>query len=155
MSHVRISDSITAYILQRMEQADSGVAELKRNELAEKLGCVPSQINYVLTSRFTPERGYIVESRRGGGGYIRVYRVQQQPTVSWLMHTVNAIGDSLSLGTARVILENLVYEDYLSKAAANLIAAALSDRSLKAISSEQRAAVRADMMKQMLTTLIL
>ena len=57
MSHVRISDSITAYILQRMEQADSGVAELKRNELAEKLGCVPSQINYVLTSRFTPERG--------------------------------------------------------------------------------------------------
>ena len=155
MSHVRISDSITAYILQRMEQADSGVAELKRNELAEKLGCVPSQINYVLTSRFTPERGYIVESRRGGGGYIRVYRVQQQPTVSPLMHTVNAISDSLSLGTARVILENLVYEDYLSKAAANLIAAALSDRSLKAISSEQRAAVRADMMKQMLTTLIL
>ena len=155
MSHVRISDSITAYILQIMEQADSGVAELKRNELAEKLGCVPSQINYVLTSRFTPERGYIVESRRGGGGYIRVYRVQQQPTVSPLMHTVNAIGDSLSLGTARVILENLVYEDYLSKAAANLIAAALSDRSLKAISSEQRAAVRADMMKQMLTTLIL
>lgn len=152
---MRISDLITAYILQRMDQADSGVAELKRNELAEELGCVPSQINYVLTSRFTPERGYIVESRRGGGGYVRVYRVQQEPTVSPLMHTVNAIGSELSMGTARVILENLVYEEYLPQVAANLIAAALSDRSLKAVPTENKAAVRADMMKQMLTTLVL
>lgn len=152
---MRISDLITAYILQRMDQADSGVAELKRNELAEELGCVPSQINYVLTSRFTPERGYIVESRRGGGGYVRVYRVQQEPTVSPLMHTVNAIGSELSMGTARVILENLVYEEYLPQAAANLITAALSDRSLKAVPTENKAAVRADMMKQMLTTLVL
>lgn len=152
---MRISDLITAYILERMDQADSGVAELKRNELAEELGCVPSQINYVLTSRFTPERGYIVESRRGGGGYIKIYRVQQGPTVSPLMHTVNAIGNTLSLGTARVILENLVYEEYLSQAAANLIAAALSDRSLKEVPSEHKATVRADMMKQMLTTLVL
>ena len=152
---MRISDLITAYILQRMDQADRGVAELKRNELAEELGCVPSQSNYVLTSRFTPERGYIVESRRGGGGYVRVYRVQQEPTVSPLMHTVNAIGSELSMGTARVILENLVYEEYLPQVAANLIAAALSDRSLKAVPTENKAAVRADMMKQMLTTLVL
>ena len=152
---MRISDLITAYILQRMDQADSGVAELKRNELAEELGCVPSQINYVLTSRFTPERGYIVESRRGGGGYIRVYRVQQESTVSPLMHTVNAIGHTLSLETARVILENLVYEGHLSKTAANLIAASLSERSLKEVPPERKAAVRANMMKQMLTTLVL
>ena len=150
---MRISDLITAYILQRMDQENSGVAELKRNELAEELGCVPSQINYVLTSRFTPERGYVVESRRGGGGYIRVYRVQQGTTVSPLMHTVNAIGSTLSLGTARVILENLVYEDHLSKIAATLIASALSDRSLKEVSPEHKATVRADIMKQMLTTL--
>lgn len=152
---MRISDLITAYILQRMDQTDNGVAELKRNELAEELGCVPSQINYVLTSRFTPERGYVVESRRGGGGYIRIYRVQQTPMVSPLMHTLNTIGDTLTLGTARVILENLVYEGHLSKTAAGLIAAALSERSLKDISSEQKGCVRAAMMKQMLATLIL
>lgn len=152
---MRISDLITAYILQRMDQTEGGVAELKRNELAEELGCVPSQINYVLTSRFTPERGYVVESRRGGGGYIRIYRVQQAPTVSPLMHTVNTIGDTLTAGTARVILENLVYEGHVPKAAANLIAAALSDRSLKDLSSDQKGFVRASMMKQMLATLII
>ena len=152
---MRISDLITAYILQRMDQTEDGVAELKRNELAEKLGCVPSQINYVLTSRFTPERGYVVESRRGGGGYIRIYRVQPQSTVSPLMHTVNTIGDTLTLGTARVILENLTYEGYLSKAAANLIACALSERALQNVPPENKAAVRADLMKQMLTTLVL
>lgn len=64
---MRISDAIAAYILHRMEEAEDGSAELQRNELAEKLGCVPSQINYVLTSRFTPEQGYIVESGGAAG----------------------------------------------------------------------------------------
>ena len=72
---MRISDIIAAYITERLDEADSGYAELQRNLLAEELGCVPSQINYVLTSRFTPEHGYLVESRRGGGGDSRVYRV--------------------------------------------------------------------------------
>lgn len=62
-----ISDVIAAYIVRRMEQAADGTAELQRNTLAEELGCVPSQISYVLASRFTPENGYVVESRRGGG----------------------------------------------------------------------------------------
>lgn len=69
---MRLSDEITAYILHMLEQTQNGCAVLQRNELAEEIGCVPSQINYVLTSRFTPEQGYIVESRRGGGGYIRI-----------------------------------------------------------------------------------
>lgn len=63
---MRLSDEITAYILDMLEQAQNGSAVLQRNELAEEIGCVPSQINYVLTSRFTPEHGYIVESKRGG-----------------------------------------------------------------------------------------
>lgn len=79
---MRISDAIAAYILHRIDEAGDGSAELRRNELAEELGCVPSQINYVITSRFTPEQGYIVESRRGGGGYIRIHRVQYTPGCS-------------------------------------------------------------------------
>lgn len=72
---MRISDSVANYILQLLDQA-GGIAEIQRNELAGFLGCVPSQINYVLTSRFTPEQGYLVESRRGGGGYIRITRLK-------------------------------------------------------------------------------
>ena len=70
---MKISDSIADYILKSMD--DDGYVEIRRNELANTLGCVPSQINYVLTSRFTPEQGYHIESRRGGGGYIRITRV--------------------------------------------------------------------------------
>lgn len=70
-----ISDNVAEYILELL-QKDNGTAEIQRNELAGIIGCVPSQINYVLTSRFTPEQGYIVESRRGGGGYIRITRMR-------------------------------------------------------------------------------
>lgn len=72
---MRMSDMVAQRILELLKEQD-GFAEIKRGELAEDLGCVPSQINYVLTSRFTPEHGYTVESRRGGGGYIRITRVK-------------------------------------------------------------------------------
>ena len=98
---MRLSDEIAAYIYGILEQAEDGSAELQRNELAEKLGCVPSQINYVLTSRFTPEQGFVVESRRGGGGYIRIHRIRFDRRASLLMHTVNAIGERLSASAAR------------------------------------------------------
>ena len=64
---MNISDIITQAILDTLNQS-GGSVQLKRNELANQIGCVPSQINYVITSRFTPEHGYIVESKRGGGG---------------------------------------------------------------------------------------
>ena len=105
---MRISDEIAAYILHIMENAENGYAELQRNVLAEELGCVPSQITYVLTSRFTPEQGYLVESRRGGGGYIRIRRVQPENPQIPLMHVINAIGDSLVPAAAEAILQSLV-----------------------------------------------
>ena len=90
---MRMSDIVAQYITQMLEET-GGNAEIQRNELAQTLGCVPSQINYVLTSRFTPEQGYIVESRRGGGGYIRITRVHLDAN-SAIMHVVNSIGKSL------------------------------------------------------------
>ena len=146
-----MSDAITAYILNMLEQ--SGSTELQRNTLAEQLGCVPSQINYVLTSRFTPEQGYVVESRRGGGGYIRISRVELKPSITPLMHTVNAIGDGLSTATAAAILENLVYQGVITAAEGRLLAVALSERTYADVPPEYRERLRATMMKQLLTTL--
>lgn len=151
---MRLSDEIAAYILHMLEMADDGEAELQRNELAEELGCVPSQINYVLTSRFTPEQGYVVESRRGGGGYIRVRRVKFGRESSPLMHTVNAIGNTLDSSTARVILENLAYQNMIPLQIARIMAAALSNRAYPDVPVEQRDKLRACLMKQMLTVLI-
>lgn len=89
---MNLSNMIADLILDMM--SESGQTEIQRNELAEKVGCVPSQINYVISSRFTPEHGYIVESRRGGGGYIKITRAKADKGMA-IMHTVNNIGDTL------------------------------------------------------------
>lgn len=103
-----ISDRIAMMIEEMLRQAD-GELELRRNDLADRMGCVPSQINYVITSRFTPERGYMIESRRGGGGYIRITKVKMQKD-QYLMHFFHAIGSSIdeksSLGYLRVLYDN-------------------------------------------------
>ena len=97
---MKISDHVANYILALLEE-ENGRAEIQRNELAESLGCVPSQISYVITSRFTPEQGYLVESRRGGGGYIRITQIQMDAS-SAIMHTVNSVGDSLDLSLIHI-----------------------------------------------------
>ena len=81
--------------------------EVQRSELAQRFNCVPSQINYVMSTRFSPERGYIVESRRGGNGYIRITRVQVDRQ-TLMMHVINSLGSSVDLASARAILSNLV-----------------------------------------------
>ncbi len=149
-----ISDIITSYILSAMEHAEDGTAELQRNLLAEQLGCVPSQISYVLHSRFTPENGYLVESRRGGGGYIRIRRIKYQTRAAQLMHIINAVGDSLAEGAAQAILENLVSANCLPREQAKLIAAAVSDKAYREIPAEQRDRLRAALMKQTLAAAI-
>ncbi len=151
---MRISDEITAYILRMMEQADNGAAELRRNELAEELGCVPSQITYVLTSRFTPQQGYVVESRRGGGGYIRIRRVSAQREATPLMHVINSIGDELVPAAAEAILQSMVYQEFLDEQTAKVMAAALSDRGYRDVPVERRDRLRAALLKRMLAAYI-
>ena len=148
---MRISDHVANYILQMLNEAD-GIAEIQRNELANVLGCVPSQINYVITSRFTPEQGYIVESRRGGGGYIRIIR-RRMTKSDMIMHVVNAVGPSLDAATARAMLRNLLESNIMSESDASLIAAALSEQSLSAAPREYRDQLRASLFKNMLLVL--
>ena len=148
---MNISDMITQQILQLIE-AQGGIAEIQRNELANRIGCVPSQINYVLTSRFSPEQGYLIESRRGGGGYIRITRASYS-TANLIMHVINSVGNRIDKNSARIILENLAYQDAISDMAANLILAAISDKSLMAAKVEERDDIRADILKNMLLTI--
>lgn len=144
------SDLIANFIQEVLESAN-GIAELQRSNLAERFSCVPSQINYVISTRFSPEHGYIVESRRGGGGYIRITRVRADPR-KLIMHTVNSVGDSLDLHTAAAFISNIVGEEALDAASANLILTAIGDNSLRPISPEHRDIVRASIFKQMLVS---
>lgn len=148
---MRMSDLVAQYILEMLDE-QNGSAEIQRNELAGSLGCVPSQINYVITSRFTPEQGYIVESRRGGGGYIRISRVKMDKGTA-LMHIINSVGTALDKAAAEVMLSNMLQRSVLTMETAKVIAAALSDRTLRNVEQDRRDAVRADLFKNMLLTL--
>lgn len=145
---MRMSDLVAQTILEMLD-SQNGNAEIQRNELATNLGCVPSQINYVITSRFTPEQGYVVESRRGGGGYIRITRIKTDDK-TMVMHVVNSIGDSLDKMTAEVMLKNLYREQILDRKTANVMAVALSDRALRNAPQSIRDNLRADIFKNML-----
>lgn len=147
-----ISDNIER-LIEKMLDDGGGLAELRRNDLASQLGCVPSQINYVITSRFTPERGYITESRRGGGGYIRIVRVNMTGN-EYLMHFFQAIGDSVDEKEARAYLINLRDNGLITDREARLIASAVSSGALGKLDKEGKNKVRADILRHVILTLL-
>lgn len=146
---MRLSDVIADEINRMLDESGDGSAEIKRNELASHIGCVPSQINYVISSRFVPEQGYIVESRRGGGGFIKITKVHLDKS-SAIMHIVNIIGKELDDNTARVILDNCRRGGLLTDAAARLIYSAISSQVMSNVPVGLRDALRAAAVKQML-----
>ena len=87
-----MADAIESFIVGQLLAASKNTVLVQRNELADRLSCAPSQISYVLSTRFTPEKGYLVESRRGSGGFIRIVRIlpveeqQEEPTVDEILH---------------------------------------------------------------------
>ena len=146
-----ISDIIEQFIKESLSDM-GGTVELRRNELAGKLKCVPSQINYVIQTRFTNERGYTVESRRGGGGCI-VIRQVEIPRDNMVMHAVNSIGDQVDYNSAVAIIGNLLGYNIITKREAQIILAAVSDRIL---GESRRSAdvLRASILKNMMLHLI-
>lgn len=142
-----------ARLIEEMLNESNGILELQRNEMASKLGCVPSQISYVISSRFTPERGYVIESRRGGGGYIRIVR-KQMGRDEYLMHFFCAIGDRIDEREALAYLQNLWGNDCITERELRISASALSAAALSSLPIELRPIVRADLFKQIILSLM-
>ena len=150
---MNISDIIEAFINDRIA-GEGGKAEIKRNELAEHLGCVPSQINYVISSRFNPDRGYIVESRRGGGGYIKIQKISFDSKTAFLMHMLSAVGDSIDGMSAKAMLVSLYDNGIVTERELKLMLVSVSDRALiRIVQGKSRDTVRADIMKSLILTL--
>lgn len=144
-----ISDLIAGFLQDSLDEAENGVLEVQRSDLAQRFNCVPSQINYVMSTRFSPERGYIVESRRGGNGYIRITRVQVDRE-TLLMHVINSLREQVDLPSARAILSNLTQSGALEEDLSRTLLAAIGDKSLNAVPRQLRDQVRADILKNVL-----
>ena len=147
-----LADQI-AKLIEEMLEEGGGELDLQRNEMAGRLGCVPSQISYVITSRFTPERGYLIESRRGGGGHIRIVRKQMHHN-EYLMHFFYAVGDRVEEGEAQAYVKNLLDNDIITEREAGIIASALSGAALTGITPEGKSALRAQIFRHILLTLM-
>lgn len=150
---MRLSDTIESFIKQMLQEEQMEI-ELKRNELAEYFHCAPSQINYVLATRFTPDHGYVTSSQRGGGGYIRIVRVCRSANdqLSYLIR--ERIGDSLDISSAQALCSQLAENQVLSLSDVQLIAAAISPQALSVpIPEAVKNAMRAKIFKTMLLTI--
>ncbi|MGC8487658.1 MAG: CtsR family transcriptional regulator [Clostridia bacterium] len=144
-----LSDAIEAYLLARLD-AEEGVLEIQRGELAERFGCVPSQVTYVLVTRFTPERGFLVEARRGGGGGIRITRLQ-----SGVDDLLALLGDLWAIDQARAqnLIERFLQASIISTREAVLMVRAV-DRTVLDLDLPERDRLRARLLRAMLASVL-
>lgn len=138
---MKMSDLIADFISEMLSDG-GGVAELKRKNLADQFSCVPSQINYVIETRFTPENGYMVESQRGGGGYIRIIRLMDDNQRT-LVRVARGIGGSLRQNEAARLVRTLIRAELLSIGEGQLLLSACSDGALAEVEQEHRDRLRA------------
>ena len=145
-----ITDKIELFINELMNNSNS--IQIKRNELANLFNCAPSQINYVLTTRFTSEKGYMIESRRGGGGYIIIRRVNYTNKEQQLEAINNAIGVSLTYNSAVLLLEYLCEKELITKRELEIVKISINDRTL--ILTEDKSKLRAEILKGIIMVIL-
>lgn len=145
-----MTDIIEAYLKKVLQQQEQ--VEIRRSEIAQLFDCVPSQINYVINTRFTIQRGYLVESKRGGGGYIRIIKVQVLDDLDMLNTMIEIIGKSISEREAKSVVQKLYEEDIVSKREAKLMLVAM-DKSLYTGDRLLDNRLRANLLKSMLANL--
>lgn len=138
-------------LLKEMIEENNGVVEITRGELAQRVNCVPSQITYVLSTRFTNGQGYLVESRRGGGGWIRVRRVQNnRPSSTYLMHAIHSMGDAISQQDAQIFIRNFLEHGMISRETAMLLSAATCDQALARVPQPTKDRLRLEIFRTMM-----
>ncbi|MYL35923.1 CtsR family transcriptional regulator [Pontibacillus yanchengensis] len=147
-----ISDIIEAHLKEIIESNNQNAIEIKRSEVADHFQCVPSQINYVINTRFTVEKGYIVESKRGGGGYIRIIRIQHQDKMQLLNELIKLIEPRVSQQGAIDIIERLLEEELITEREAKLMVSAIT-REVLAVQLSLRDELRSRILASMLATL--
>ncbi|MFB1051345.1 CtsR family transcriptional regulator [Paraliobacillus sp. JSM ZJ581] len=147
-----ISDVIEAYLKQIIQGNHQKIVEIKRSEIASQFECVPSQINYVINTRFTVERGYLVESKRGGGGYIRITRITNDDKAKLIDEIIEMVQPKVTQQACVDILDRMLEENLITKREEKIMISALT-RDTLAFPLPIRDEIRARIMGAMLTVL--
>jgi transcriptional regulator CtsR len=148
-----ISDVIEHYLKEILQSSSEGAVEIQRSVLALRFSCVPSQINYVISTRFTLEKGYYVESKRGGGGYIRIQRVDL-PLLEVVQHHIQqTVGEQIDQTTAEGLIYQLEEANFVTNREANILKAAVS-RDVLLVKLPFRDELRAKLLKAMLIAML-
>lgn len=148
---MRMSDKIEDFIKELLKEEEEYI-EIQRNELAEYFNCVPSQINYVIQTRFKPSQGYYIESRRGGGGHIRIKKVNIKKS-SYLMHIITNMENQITAGEVDIYLSDFLSYKLINPTEAKLLKVATSDNVL-VVPPNTRDKLRANIFKNMLLNLV-
>ena len=148
-----ISDLIEQHLKLLLMDSKEGAVEIQRNDLAQQFSCVPSQINYVINTRFTLEKGFIVESKRGGGGYVRIQRISLPAQQVIQSHVCDTIGNTISQEAAEGLIYRLEDAKVITIREANLLRAAVSRDHLM-LKLPHRDDLRARLLKAMLLALL-
>lgn len=148
---MRISDMIEEFIKELFTEEEDYI-EIQRNDLAEHFNCVPSQINYVISTRFKPSQGYYVESKRGGGGHIKITKVNITKS-NYFMHIINSIENSITGQEVDIFISNFLSYQMLTETEAKLLKVATSDNVLR-LPQPERDEIRANIFKNMLVNLV-
>lgn len=146
-----LSDAIEDFINSLFKVENEGVVEFKRNSIAKEFNCAPSQINYVLQTRFSANKGYIIESKRGGGGYIKLIKLSIDEEYREVIF--DSIGDSITKYKSDKLIEGLFEEGLIQLNEMKLMKVVLSDRSLERVPQEDRNNLRANIIKNMLNVI--
>ncbi|MPM28199.1 Transcriptional regulator CtsR [bioreactor metagenome] len=149
----RLSDVIEEFIKELLSEAKEEEIEIQRNELANYFSCAPSQINYVLTTRFTQDKGYYIESRRGGGGCIRIVRVNYNEHTSLAEIINDKIGDYITSDSSNRIIDSLQESGILTQREAKIIKIMLNDRTLTS-ALDNKNKLRADILKAVILNIL-
>ncbi|EKB55818.1 CtsR family transcriptional regulator [Falseniella ignava] len=145
-----MSDVIEAYLKEIL--ASRSTVEIKRSDIAERFDCVPSQINYVINTRFTQEHGYMVESKRGGGGYIRILKVEVIDDAHALEEMAALIGSAITYRNATTIINTLLEDEIIDQREAILMFSMIDPEFLSGLSTQEDE-LRAMLLRQMLMQL--
>ena len=145
---MRMSDIIEEFIKDLFDEDESNFIEIQRNELAQQFNCVPSQINYVISTRFKPSQGYYVESKRGGGGNIKIKKINNTKS-DYIMHIINNIGRTVTANDINILLSDFLTYNIITEQEARLLKVATSDNVLK-LDIDIKDQVRARIFKNML-----